>query len=907
MDAELFDDDPGCLPKKFQPIYINPYKIFGINNQDIPNEKELIKIVRDKTRRAALGQCKFFWSLPQNKAPMEEILFAYLLIRRILVGPAQKIKAVLAQSNTFLDFRPEDLLPTLRPLQGVVETPSAYRAFRHLNITYSHAVLEMSWLVVPNYAFVINIHYCLRKHSIQRTYADMLQFHSELREELLTVPHFPEDAGSFSFLTDLSQALSWNGTKHRGRFPSRDEVGLKIACFLQRVHNSLAESGRFSPRLLRFLEIDFEKVQSEEEGAILQILDSQILPPRSCWYMIDEPWLGRWRRFAMGRGPRRYLPPGPISNAQLAIDMNSEFDGRRDETDFSMYAKNGEDEGAEKDKRVAKTPSSSASKKWLQKVVHYRCVNCNVWKFYQLVHGGGPVISRQDADIYSPYSVSYLQGVIMLQTRVRIMIARIKREELYTRRLSKTRAAQALLSKELDEMRKNAVTAQIAKEASVRLSQGLIIATQITQKLWRKKNNSLPEEKLAIAKRDQAIFNRSNRLTNSGRVAEDNMTKKAKKRGSTAAADSDFSANPGAENIISDVLPIVHIGNTSRYTRSLTDDENHQIPFKIKKLPWMEMAVIAESTDGHFLVNSKILSINGHPASSMTYAALRRRLGSHVRPMTLVLERPPKETSKRSLDDLMNLTDDRLRYSAFKIMLSNELLLIKHSISVTARSVFDAIGLSVVPTHHRTAYMTRLILTETDLYYKKRLDLNRVQSEHWLSVPLYSIKFILEGKEIDSIAKHGSTVPVVDKATGNTQVDLKAININLCFAIITETTEIILELPTEATSAALLEHERHKQSKVLEIQKKDLLLRGLDPDDEDQAKLNQYEKGSGPAVKMKNSASETPAAMLAKTKMVIGCLKMLVQEIKSSQFYVDKEGVPTLRRVAKKTLRQLNR
>jgi hypothetical protein len=81
----------------------------------------------------------------------------------------------------------------------------------------------------------------------------------------------------------------------------------------------------------------------------------------------------------------------------------------------------------------------------------------------------------------------------------------------------------------------------------------------------------------------------------------------------------------------------------------------------------------------------------------------------------------------------------------------------------------------------------------------------------------------------------------------------------------------------------------------------------LDPDDEDQAQLNQYEKGSGPAVKMKNSASETPAAMLAKTKMVIGCLKMLVQEIKSSQFYVDKEGVPTLRRVAKKTLRQLNR
>jgi len=906
MDAELFDDDPGCLPGKFQPLYINPYKIFGINEMDIPNEKELIKVVRDKVRRAALGQCKYFWGLPQNKAPLEEILFAYFLIRRTLVGPAQRIKAAL-QSHGYLDFRPEDLLPTLRPLQGVIETPSEYRAFRNLNIAFSHAVLEMNMLVVPVYAFVLNIHYCMRKHSIQRTYADMQQFHLELREELLTVPQFPEDAGSFSFLTDLSQALSWSAGKHRGKFPSRDEVGHKLAAFLQRVHNSLAESGRFSPRLLRFLDVDFERVQSEEEGAILQIIDSQILPPRSCWYMVDESWLGKWRRFAMGRGPRRYLPPGPISNLQLAFDMNTDYENRRDArdtTNFDQYSKNGKGEEAKKGQ--VKIPQSSASKKWLEKVKHYRCVNCNVWKFYQLVHGGGPVISRQDADIYSPFSVSYLQGVEMLQTRVRIMIAKRKREELYTRRLSKTRVAQAFLSKELDSMKKNAVTAQIAKEASVRLNQGLIVATQLTQKLWRKKNNKLPEEKLAVAQRDQAIFNRSNRLTHSGRIADPDMTKKSKRKVSTTAADNDFSANPEGQNIISDVVPIIHIGNTSRYTASLTDEENLKVPFKIKKLPWMEIAVIAESTDGHFIVDSKILSINGHPASSMLYTELRHKLGSHHRPMTLVLERPPNELSKRSLDDLVGISDDRLKYSAFKVLLSNELLLIKHSISVTARSVFDAIGLGVVPTHHRKPYMTRLILTETDLYYRRRLDVNKVESDHWIKVPLYSIKFILEGKEIHSIANHGSTVPIINASTGNIEADLKAININLCFSIVTETTEIILELPSRAYSVALLDQERHEKKRILEIAQKDMLLRGMDLNENERTELETHEKDDA-CSKNHSIAGDTPAAMLAKTKMVISCLKMLVQEVRSSQVYVDKEGVPTLRRVAKKTLRELNR
>ena len=44
----------------------------------------------------------------------------------------------------------------------------------------------------------------------------------------------------------------------------REEVGKLFCNFVIRVHQMFASKGTFSPRLFRFLGIDFEKVQSEE-------------------------------------------------------------------------------------------------------------------------------------------------------------------------------------------------------------------------------------------------------------------------------------------------------------------------------------------------------------------------------------------------------------------------------------------------------------------------------------------------------------------------------------------------------------------------------------------------------------------------------------------------------------------
>ena len=55
-----------------------------------------------------------------------------------------------------------------------------------------------------------------------------------------------------------------------------------------------------------------------------------------------------------------------------------------------------------------------------------RAVSYNVWRFYELVHGGGPCVSRKDNVLHSKYGVSYLQAIIMIQTQIRICLAKMK-------------------------------------------------------------------------------------------------------------------------------------------------------------------------------------------------------------------------------------------------------------------------------------------------------------------------------------------------------------------------------------------------------------------------------------------------------------------------------------------------
>jgi len=62
-----------------------------------------------------------------------------------------------------------------------------------------------------------------------------------------------------------------------------------------------------------------------------------------------------------------------------------------------------------------------------------------------MVHGGGPVIARREEDIYSHHGISFLQGVVLVQTHIRMFLDRKKRLHLYDEKLSERRAAKSVI------------------------------------------------------------------------------------------------------------------------------------------------------------------------------------------------------------------------------------------------------------------------------------------------------------------------------------------------------------------------------------------------------------------------------------------------------------------------------
>jgi len=48
-----------------------------------------------------------------------------------------------------------------------------------------------------------------------------------------------------------------------------------------------------------------------------EILDTTTLGRGSVWHMVENEWLKKWRKFVLGRGARRYRPPGTINNFSL--------------------------------------------------------------------------------------------------------------------------------------------------------------------------------------------------------------------------------------------------------------------------------------------------------------------------------------------------------------------------------------------------------------------------------------------------------------------------------------------------------------------------------------------------------------------------------------------------------------
>ena len=57
--------------------------------------------------------------------------------------------------------------------------------------------------------------------------------------------------------------------------------------------------------------------------------------------------------------------------------------------------------------------------------------------------------------------------------------------------------------------------------------------------------------------------------------------------------------------VVQEVLPIVQIGSTLLFQRTL-NEEDGKIPFQVKKLPATEIAIITKSTNPLFVDGSKV-------------------------------------------------------------------------------------------------------------------------------------------------------------------------------------------------------------------------------------------------------------------------------------------------------------
>jgi len=373
-------DDVSLLPPPLQKPYKDPHKVFGLDKEDTTTQ-----MIRDAFRKQMLGFCPCFSGLPKSKFNEKQVLFSYHLLRKTITGPTQKIMRTLRTNPYLVDFSPDDILPLLRPLRGTYPCAPQYRGCRNLNVVYS----TFSIGPVPTYTFTV--HYCMRISTVTKSYEECAALHRDLSGELLTLPDFPQN----TYIDKIY--FSYEGR------------GEALAEFFRRVHKKVSSANFFSPRLFEFLGVDYGRVQNEEEGAIMALLDNPQPPPGTCWYMISEDWLAKWRRFAMGRGPRRYLPPGRITNSDL------------------------------------KAKAHAPGRKELKRGVEYRCVTFNVWRFLELVHGGGPVIAREEQEIYSKMVFSYLQGVVWSQTHARMKQAVNIRRRLYMERLSKGQVAKAVI------------------------------------------------------------------------------------------------------------------------------------------------------------------------------------------------------------------------------------------------------------------------------------------------------------------------------------------------------------------------------------------------------------------------------------------------------------------------------
>ena len=84
-------------------------------------------------------------------------------------------------------YKPTDILPLLRPVEQSLDTKHL-RAARLLDVSIATMERAQKSFEQPYVNYVINVHYCLRKHVVRRRYSEFVALHSALSRKMPVIP-----------------------------------------------------------------------------------------------------------------------------------------------------------------------------------------------------------------------------------------------------------------------------------------------------------------------------------------------------------------------------------------------------------------------------------------------------------------------------------------------------------------------------------------------------------------------------------------------------------------------------------------------------------------------------------------------------------------------------------------------
>ena len=154
-------DDVSVLPGYLQTVYQNPHRTLGLEDNATVNQ------IRDSFRKSSICFVSAFSGMHHPKVTLQQLVLAYHLCRKTVTGPAKKLLMELNSSPYLTDVRPDDILPLLRPVHSSFKCPPEFRGFRKLTILCTDFRTLATSVTVPRTVFKFDIHYCMRRHTIE--------------------------------------------------------------------------------------------------------------------------------------------------------------------------------------------------------------------------------------------------------------------------------------------------------------------------------------------------------------------------------------------------------------------------------------------------------------------------------------------------------------------------------------------------------------------------------------------------------------------------------------------------------------------------------------------------------------------------------------------------------------------